>query len=148
MRRRQVCVDRIARTQFYAELKRLAGLDEETFGRQHDQTRWPEMKDRMAQIFKAKSRDEWCELMEHSDVCFAPVLSMEEATRHPHNVARKTFIENGGMTQAAPAPRFSRTGASVAGPAAHPGQHTDAVLTRLGFDAHEVAALRQSGAIA
>ncbi len=134
--------------QFYAELKRLAELDEETFGDQHDPAKWPEMKERIAEVFMAKTRDQWCEIMEHSDVCFAPVLTMEEATRHPHNVARRTFIDNAGMTQAGPAPRFSRTEASVAGPAAHAGQHTDEVLAGFGFSDDDVAALKQSGAIA
>jgi hypothetical protein len=86
------------------------------------------MKTRIAEVFRAKTRDEWCEIMEQTDVCFAPVLSMEEATGHPHNVARNTFIDNAGMTQAAPAPRFSRTEAAVAGPAAHAGEHTEEVL--------------------
>lgn len=134
--------------QFYAELQRLAELDEETFGDQNDRTRWPEMKNRIAEVFKAKTRTEWCDIMERTDVCFAPVLSMEEATRHPHNVARNTFIDNAGMTQAGPAPRFSRTEASVAGPAAHAGEHTDEVLSDFGFDADDVAALRASGAVA
>ncbi len=134
--------------QFYAELKRLAGLDEETFGDQNNPAKWPEMRKRIAEVFKTKTRDEWCEIMEHTDVCFAPVLSMEEATRHPHNVARGTFIENAGMTQAAAAPRFSRTAAAVAGPAAHAGEHTDEVLSAFGFGADDVAALRASGAVA
>lgn len=134
--------------QFYAELMRLAELDEETFGDQNNPAKWPLMKERIAEVFKAKTRSEWCEIMEHTDVCFAPVLSMEEATRHPHNVARNTFIDNAGMTQAGPAPRFSRTEASVAGPAAHAGEHTDEVLSDFGFDADDVAALRASGAVA
>ena len=134
--------------QFYAELKRLAELDEETFGDQNNPAKWPEMKTRIADVFRAKTRDEWCEIMEHTDVCFAPVLSMEEATGHPHNVARNTFIDNAGMTQAAPAPRFSRTEAAVAGPAAHAGEHTEEVLSDFGFDADDIAELRASGAVA
>jgi len=133
--------------QFYAELKRLAGLDESDFGDQMNRQRWPDMKAKLAEVFKAKTRAEWCEIMEHSDVCFAPVLSMEEAVQHPHNEARETFIDNGGMTQAGPAPRFSRTNPRVSGPAAHPGQHSDEVLTAFGFDQDKIAELRTSGAI-
>ena len=134
--------------QFYAELVRLADLDDEDFGAQMDRERWPEMKDKLAAIIKTKSRDEWCEIMEHSDVCFAPVLSMEEAALHPHNVARGTFIDNAGMTQAGPAPRFSRTTPTVAGPAAHAGQHTDGVLQQFGYDEAQIADLKSSGAVA
>ncbi len=134
--------------QFYAELKRLADLDEEMFGDQNNPARWPEMKSQIAEVFKTKTRSEWCEIMEHTDVCFAPVLSMEEATEHPHNVARKTFIDNAGMTQAGPAPRFSRTEAEVAGPAAHAGEHTEQVLADFGFEPDDIAALRHSGAVA
>ena len=106
------------------------------------------MKETVAEIFMAKTRDEWCALMEHTDVCSAPVLSMEEATEHPHNVERGTFTEVGGVTQQSPAPRFSRTKAEIQGPASHPGQHTDQVLADFGFDAATVAQLRESGAIA
>ena len=134
--------------QFYAELKRLAELDDETFGDQHNTANWPVMKERIAEIFKSKTRAEWCEIMEHTDVCFAPVLSMEEATEHPHNVARGTFIDNAGMTQAGPAPRFSRTEPAVRGPAAHVGQHTDEVLADFGFGPDDVSALKKSGAVA
>ena len=134
--------------QFYAELKRLAELDDDDFGDQMNRDAWPEMKSKIAAVFKAKTRAEWCELMEHSDVCFAPVLSMEEAVEHPHNVARGTFIDNAGMTQAGPAPRFSRTEPEVAGPAAHAGQHTDEILTDFGFTADQIMSLRDSGAVA
>ena len=134
--------------QFYAELVRLADLDDEDFGAQMDRERWPEMKDKLAAIIKTKSRDQWCEIMEHSDVCFAPVLSMEEAALHPHNVARGTFIDNAGMTQAGPAPRFSRTSPVVAGPAAHAGQHSDDVLQQFGYDEAQIADLKSSGAVA
>ncbi len=135
--------------QFYAELLRLSGLGEQAdLAPQMDRTQWPAMKVRVAELFKTKTRTEWCEIMEHTDVCFAPVLSMEDAAAHPHNVERGTFVEVGGLTQAAPAPRFSRTKAEVQGPAAHPGQHTDDVLTRFGFDADAVAKLRDVGAVA
>jgi alpha-methylacyl-CoA racemase len=134
--------------QFYAELKRLAELDDDDFGDQMNRDAWPGMKEKLAAVLKAKTRAEWCAIMEHSDVCFAPVLTMEEATEHPHNVARGTFVDNAGMIQAGPAPRFSRTEAEVAGPAAHAGQHSDEVLSRFGFSAEQIDGLRASGAVA
>jgi alpha-methylacyl-CoA racemase len=107
------------------------------------------MKERMKEVFKAKTRDEWCALMEGTDVCFAPVLSLEEAPKHPHNVHRNTFLELEGIVQPAPAPRFSRTPGEVARPPAHAGQHTDEVLAEwLGADADRIAKLRANGAIA
>lgn len=80
---------------------------------QMSQADWPEMKSALQDVLRTKSRDEWCEIMEFTDVCFAPVLSMEEAPNHPHNVARKTFIDVDGVVQPAPAPRFSATPAAV-----------------------------------
>lgn len=135
--------------QFYAELMRLTELEgDEQFAKQHDRAQWPAMKGRLRALFKTKSRDEWCELMEHTDVCFAPVLSMEDATQHPHMVARGTFIEIDGQTQAGPAPRFSRTEAEVQGPPAVPGSGTDGVLSSLGLDEAAIAELRSSGVVA
>ncbi len=134
--------------QFYAELLRITGLDAEEWPWQHDQSAWPALKERMAEVFRTKTRDEWCELMEGTDVCFAPVLAMEEAPTHPHNEHRGTFIEVAGLTQPAPVPRFSRTPGAVQGPPSHAGQHTDDVLADRGFDAERIAALRASGAIA
>ncbi|MGI9597600.1 MAG: CaiB/BaiF CoA transferase family protein, partial [Acidimicrobiales bacterium] len=135
--------------QFYAELMELSGLGQaEDFPRQMERSQWPAMKERVAEVFKGKTRDEWCEIMEHSDVCFAPVLTMEEATEHPHNVERNTFVEYGGMTQAAPAPRFSRTSPELTRPAPHGGQHTDEILAGFGFDAEDIAKLHQTDAVA
>jgi alpha-methylacyl-CoA racemase len=95
---------------FYVELLEKLGLaDDPLFAQQNERENWPAMKERMTQIFLQKTRDEWCALLEGSDVCFAPVLSFSEAPRHPHNVARGTFIEAAGITQPAPAPRFSGT---------------------------------------
>ena len=101
----------------------------------------------MAAIFKAKTRDEWCRIMEGSDVCFAPVLSMGEAYQHPHNVARRTFVEIAGKLQPAPAPRFSRTAPEIPTPPPHAGQHTDAALRDWGFSADDLRTLRESKAI-
>ncbi len=135
-------------SQFYAELLRLTGLEGEELPWQQDRAHWPAMKERMAAIFKAKTRDEWCAIMEGTDVCFAPVLSLGEAPQHPHNVQRGTFVELDGVVQPAPAPRFSATPVSVQRPPAHAGQHTDEVLREWGLDADRVAKLRDAGAIA
>jgi alpha-methylacyl-CoA racemase len=134
--------------QFYAELLRLTGLDGEELPWQHDKAQWDAMKERLAAVFRSKTRDEWCEVMEGTDVCFAPVLSLAEAPHHPHNVRRKTFLELAGVVQPAPAPRFSRTEPSVQRPPAHAGQHTDEILADWGFDADRIAKLRDAGAVA
>jgi alpha-methylacyl-CoA racemase len=134
--------------QFYAELMRLTGLEgDDQFARQMDATQWPELKVRIAELFKTKTCDEWCELMEMTDVCFAPVLTMSEAAQHPHNVERETFIELGGIVQPAPAPRFSRTASEVTQLPAHAGQHTREVLADWGVDAARIGQLIESGAV-
>lgn len=134
--------------QFYAELLRLTGLEGEELPWQHDRSEWPALKERFAGIFKTKTRDEWCEIMEGTDVCFAPVLSLAEAPEHPHNGHRGTFVEVAGVVQPAPAPRFSATPAPPPKPPAHAGQHTDEVLEEWGFDPDRIAKLREAGAIA
>jgi alpha-methylacyl-CoA racemase len=134
--------------QFYDELLRLVGLDGEDLPWQNDKAQWPAMKERFAALFRTKTRDEWCELLEGSDACFAPVLSIPDAIRHPHNVARGTFVEVAGIPQPGPAPRFSRTEAEISSPPAHAGQHTDEILTGAGFDAEAIAKLREAGAVA
>jgi len=134
--------------QFYAELLRLTGLQGEDLPPQHSRSHWPELKVRLADIFRQKTRDEWCEIMEGTDVCFAPVLAMTEAPEHPHMAARGTFTEVAGLTQPGPAPRFSRTPGSIERPPPHAGQHTDEVLADFGFDADRIATLRESKAIA
>jgi alpha-methylacyl-CoA racemase len=134
--------------QFYAELLALTGLDQDdTMPRQHDRAAWPSLKERFEALFKTKTRDEWCALMEGSDVCFAPVLAMTEAPNHPHNVHRSTFVERDGIVQPAPAPRFDRTPGAIQRPPAHAGQHTDEVLADWGFDADRIAKLRDTGAV-
>jgi alpha-methylacyl-CoA racemase len=134
--------------QFYAELLDKLGLDAERFGKQNDRDLWPELSEEIAAVVRMKTRDEWDAILEGSDVCYAPVLTVDEAIRHPHNVARGTFIDVGGITQPGPAPRLSRTPGEVRRPPAHAGQHTDEVLSEAGFDDDEVAALRASGAVA
>ena len=135
--------------QFYAELLRLTGLsDDPEFAGQHNRGNWPKLKERLGEVFRSKTRDEWTAIMEGTDVCFAPVLSIKEAPQHPHMAARKTFLDVNGLTQPAPAPRFSRTPGEIARPAAHPGQHTDEALAEWGFGADEIAKLRETGAVA
>ena len=134
--------------QFYAELLDKLGLDAERFGKQNDRDLWPELSAEIAAVVRMKTRDEWDAILEGSDVCYAPELTVDEAIRHPHNVARGTFIDVGGITQPGPAPRLSRTPGEVRRPPAHAGQHTDEVLSEAGFDDDEVAALRASGAVA
>jgi alpha-methylacyl-CoA racemase len=132
--------------QFYAELVRLSGMEHEPHQMARDD--WPGMRDELTRVFKAKTREEWCALMEASDVCFAPVLSMDEAPHHPHNVARDTFVEVAGVQNPNAAPRFSRTPGGIQGPPAHAGQHTDDVLGEIGLSADDIDALRESGAVA
>jgi alpha-methylacyl-CoA racemase len=132
--------------QFYAELLQLTGLaDDPDLPWQHDRASWPDMSDRLTKVFLTKTRDEWCELMEGSDVCFAPVLDWDEAPRHPHNVHRGTFTEQWGITQPSPAPRFSRTPPELAPPPAPVGQHTDEARAHWGFTAERIADLRAAG---
>ena len=133
--------------QFYAELRRLAGLADDDWSKQMDRSMWPDLKTKIAAVFREKSRDEWCALMEHTDVCFAPVLSIAEAPKHPHNVYRNTFTKVGGVVQPSPAPRFSRTEPAIQGPPAHPGQHSASVLADFGFADSEISKLTGSGAV-
>jgi len=135
--------------QFYAELMRLTGLaGDAEFAQQMDKAQWPHLKDRLRVVMLTKTRDEWCALMEHTDVCFAPVLTMSEAAQHPHNVARGTFVEVAGTTQPAPAPRFSRTVPQIDSPPAHAGQHSRQILADWGFDSDRIESLVASGAVA
>ena len=134
--------------QFYALLCQIAELDESIFGKQMSRDSWPEQKEAIKKIILDKTRDEWCELMEGTDVCFAPVLDMSEAPKHPHNIERKTFIDLEGVTQPAPAPRFSRTEPEVVSSPSIVGEHTDEVLTSIGFSDEDINTLKTSGAVA
>jgi len=133
-------------SKFYAELMTRLGLHAE-LDAQYDKTRWPDEKKRLAEVFRTKTRDEWCALLEGTDACFAPVLTPLEAPDHPHNRARGTFLELAGVPQPAPAPRFSRSRAATPSAAMHPGADTEAVLADWGFDGVEVARLRDAGVI-
>ncbi|RMH82383.1 MAG: CoA transferase [Actinomyces sp.] len=134
--------------QFYAELRERLGLEGEEWDAQMDRSRWPELKERLAAVIATRTRDEWCELLEGTDVCFAPVLSMAEAPEHPHNRERGTFTEVAGVVQPRPAPRFSRTDSAIRRPPPHAGQHTDEILAEAGVDAGRIAELRSAGAVA
>ncbi|RZM35849.1 MAG: CoA transferase, partial [Sphingomonas sp.] len=132
---------------FYAVLREKAGLAADAdFDRQMDSRWWPALKEKLGALFATRTRDEWCAILEHSDACFAPVLSLSEAPRHPHNVARRTFVEAGGVIQPAPAPRYSAT--PTAAPRMAGAGDTDMVLGDLGYAAGTVAALRAGGVIA
>jgi alpha-methylacyl-CoA racemase len=132
---------------FYAELLKRSGLEGQEMPRQMDRKAWPDLKDKFAALFKTKTRDEWCKIMEGSDICFAPVLSMAEAPSHPHNIRRGTFVEVEGVMQPGPAPRFSRTPSKIQRPPAKPGEHTEEALREWGFSASELEKLRGAGAI-
>lgn len=99
--------------QFYALLRQHAGLTDADFDAHMDPRAWPGLREKLKLVFKGKTREQWCKIMEGTDACFAPVLTMSEATRHPHMVARKVFVECNGVTQPAPAPRFSRTPSAI-----------------------------------
>ncbi|MDX2446814.1 MAG: CaiB/BaiF CoA-transferase family protein, partial [Desulfobacterales bacterium] len=133
--------------QFYELLLKLAEIDDPDFQNQLDFAQWPQLKEKLTILFKTKTRDAWCKIMEGSDVCFAPVLSMSEAPEHPHNKQRNTFIENNGVLQPAPSPRFSRTAPEIKNPPPTPGQDTESVLADFGFSVGEIDSLKSSEVI-
>lgn len=133
--------------QFYEEFLEKTGLATENLPPVTDKSAWPELKIRFTELFKSKTRSEWCSLLEGSDACFAPVLPMSEAAAHPHIVDRGTIVEFEGLLQPAPAPRFSRTPGEIRSGAAIPGQHTDEVLVEWGISAEEVKDLHARGAV-
>lgn len=133
--------------QFYATLIRETDADPQLFENQHDADAWPRQRAELARIFRTKTRDAWCALLEGSDACFAPVLSLTEAPQHPHNVARGSFVEVDGMLHPGPAPRFSRTPAQVRHGPRPVGADSEAVLADWGFDAQQIRNLLRSGAV-
>jgi alpha-methylacyl-CoA racemase len=141
--------------QFYALLLQklgitdpdLAGLGVETVQQAHAQARWPALRTELTRIFKTRTREDWCRLLEGTDVCFAPVLSMQEAMNHPHNVARRTFVEVGGVPQNAPAPRFSRSTLETPVAGRLPGADSVAVLREAGMSLDEIEKLKAAGAL-
>jgi alpha-methylacyl-CoA racemase len=133
--------------QFYALLLEKCGITDPAFLAQQDQSGWPELREKLKQLFITKTRQQWCDIMESTDVCFAPVLDLSEAPSHPHNLARETFVKVAGVTQPAPAPRFSRTQGQIQFPAALAGEHTDEILQRWGFTSNEIDSLKTAKAI-
>lgn len=132
---------------FYAELLEKTGIDPAEMSEQMNQEKWPEYSEKLGKVIRTKTRDEWTEIMEGSDVCYAPVLDMDEAPEHAHNKARDTFIDIDGVVQPNAAPRFSRTPNGRPTVAPDPGQNTDEVLTEWGFTADEIERLKTSGAV-
>lgn len=135
--------------QFYTLLMEKLGVDlgEVGFDQQFEKSLWPYYKQRVADAFRTRSASEWCAIMEGTDVCFAPVLTMEEAPQYAHNRARTNFVSHKGVLQAAPAPRFSRTPSEIQGTPVAAGQDTEAILGSLGIEGAAIAALRDAGAV-
>ncbi|WP_288381475.1 CaiB/BaiF CoA-transferase family protein [uncultured Massilia sp.] len=133
--------------QFFAKLLALTGTEVDEFAQRWDKAQWPRQKERLAALFASRTREEWCRLLEGTDVCFAPVLDMAEAPQHAHNAARRTFVKIDGVVQPAPAPRFSRTVPPEPAPPSSPGQDSDAILRDWGFTAESIEALRASEVI-
>jgi alpha-methylacyl-CoA racemase len=134
--------------QFYALLKQHAQLSEADFGDQNNKANWPAMSEKLTDIFKQKTQAQWCEIMEGSDVCFAPVLRYTEAPEHPANVARNTYTNVDGVVQPSPAPRFSRTPSEIAHGPHGGGEDTESILAAMGFAEQEIATLKADGSIA
>ena len=135
-------------SKFYQQLLELTGFDDPEHQAHKDKSSWAPNAEKMAALIKTKTRDQWCEILEGTDVCFAPVLSMAEAPEHPHNVARNTFLKENGVTQPAPAPRFSRTPSQIQKPPSAHGADTEAVLSDWGFDSAKVAEWKDKGVVA
>ena len=139
--------------EFYAEFLDRMGVDRGRFlphgfrvGRM-DSSQWDALKRELAAVFRTRTRDEWCAVFADSDACVTPVLGLSEAPHHPHNVARRNFVEVGGVMQNAPAPRFSRSATDLPSPQRRPGADTRAVLGEAGYDAAALAALAEAGVI-
>jgi alpha-methylacyl-CoA racemase len=133
--------------QFYLLLLEKTGITDPQFQHQMSREEWPQLREKLAAVIATKTRDEWCALMDGTDVCFAPVLTMDEAPAHAHNAARQTFVEVAGVTQPAPAPRFSATPGAIQGPPPKIGADNDAALGDWGFSAEAIAALKEQGAL-
>lgn len=133
--------------QFYDELVRGLGLAEAELPPQLDVAGWPVLRERFAEAFRSRTRAEWEERFAGTDACVAPVLGLSEAPEHPHNRARETFVEVGGVRQPGAAPRFSRTPRRLPPPAPEPGSHTDEILGELGYEPGRIAELRAQGVL-
>jgi alpha-methylacyl-CoA racemase len=133
---------------FYAELLARLGLDPAGLPAQYDRSGWPELRARLTEVFAGRTQADWAAVFDGSDACVAPVVSPADAPDHPHNAARGTFVDVGGVIQPAPAPRFSRTPSGPPVPPVPPGASTGEVLAGLGFTAGEITSLRDQGAVA
>lgn len=135
--------------QFYQLLLEKTGLsDDADLPKQMSRQDWPALREKLEGVFREKTRDEWDVIMLGTDICYAPILTLEEAARHPHNAERETFIEDDGVIQAAPAPRFSRTEPELPPTGSSVGANTDQILADAGLSGDEIGALRNAGAIA
>ena len=134
--------------QFYALLLEKTGINDPAFAAQMDRGQWDSLRDKLGHVIAQKTQAEWCEIMDATDVCFAPVLDLDEAPKHPHNVARETFVELGGVVQPAPAPRFSVTPGAIQGPPPAIGAHDSEALGDWGFSAADIDSLKAAGALA
>lgn len=133
---------------FYAAFRAGLGLaDDPLFDQQHAQSNWPRMKDRVAEVIATRTREEWCAVFDATDACVTPVLTLAEAAENPHIRERKTFVKDWGMTQPAPAPRFSRTRTRLDTPPASAGQHTAEILAEVGLSPEEIAQLTTAGTV-
>ena len=133
--------------QFYALLLELCGIDDPEFLKQNEKESWASLRQKLEELFATKTQAQWCELLEGTDVCFAPVLNLAEAPQHPHNKARASFVDFEGVTQPAPAPRFSRSQSGIQSSAAIAGEHSEEILKDWGFDDHTIAELARENAI-
>jgi alpha-methylacyl-CoA racemase len=133
--------------QFYAELLDGLGLDAQALPNRDDREHWDALRAVFAGCFRSRTRDEWAETFAARDACVAPILTLAEAPEHPHNVARATFVELDGVRHPAPAPRFDRTPGALAVKACYAGQHTDDLLTELGYDEAAIKELRVAGTV-
>lgn len=133
---------------FFGKLLEACGVVDAAFHEVISPALWPQLRAALARVFESRSRDEWCAVLEGTDACFAPVLDMAEAPLHPHNRARSTFIDIAGVTQPAPAPRFSRTPCGVPTPPPRSGEHSDEILRDWDFSAAEIDALSAAGVVA
>lgn len=120
--------------QFYSLLREKMNIDEDIFDNQMDKNSWPALRENLENRFKEKTRDEWCQIMEGTDICFAPVLSMKEAINHEHNVERKSFFELDNVVQPSPAPKFSYSESEVSHPPVKVGTHTKEIMISLGLE--------------
>ena len=134
--------------QFYALLLEKTGINDPAFAAQMDRGSWNDLRGKLAHVIAQKTQAEWCEIMDATDVCFAPVLDLDAAPKHPHNVARQTFVELGGVVQPAPAPRFSATPGEIQGPPPAIGAHDREALADWGFSPAAIDELKAAGALA